>query len=80
MHLSEQFFYCYCVLHRPYYFRYHLQKVQDDVNFIKYLFDNNKLQELQFMENYYRDLLKDSAAQKDIMTRKWFKQLREEND
>ena len=68
--LKEKYFNCWCVLHASKYFWYHQFKVQGDKEFIKQLVKSGDFVALAFMEEFYKELRRNSDTQKDIMSRK----------
>lgn len=47
----------------------HAFKVKEDKEFIRVAFDNNDMATLDFMESFYKDLIKDRICEKDIFSR-----------
>lgn len=63
--------YCYSVAFKDSkYFRQHSFKVIEDKKFLQDAFKNNDIKTLNFMEFFYRELLKDYNTEKCIMSKK----------
>lgn len=71
-HLQLTHLYCYSIIHcNSGIFRYHKYKVIDDREFLINLILNNKIKELDYMEEFYKELLSIRTCEKDIMSRNY---------